>query len=118
MHDAKPCNEDLCKLPDCFCSGTKIPGGLAVEDVPQMVTISFDDSVNVQNFYYYKALFNDGETARKNPNGKCWITVETVFNPLSVRPPLLLSRLWYPGYLSSGQAVVPQVHIHCFGVVY
>ena len=74
VHDAKPCNEDLCKLPDCFCSGTKIPGGLAVEDVPQMVMISFDDSVNIQNFYYYKALLNDGEKARKNPNGECSVT--------------------------------------------
>ena len=68
---AQPCNDEICKLPDCFCSGTKIPGGLNPKDVPQMVTISFDDSVNIQNFKFYEILFNSGFRARKNPNGKC-----------------------------------------------
>ena len=67
---AQPCNDDICKLPDCFCSGTKIPGGLTSKDVPQMVMISFDDAVNIQNFKCYTELLNNGSSTRKNPNGK------------------------------------------------
>jgi len=70
---ALPCNEDICKLPDCFCSGTKIPGGLSPKDVPQMVMITFDDAVNIRNFPIYEQLLNNGATAKKNPNG-CNIT--------------------------------------------
>lgn len=48
------------QLPDCFCSpsGTKIPGGLKPEDVPQMIVMSFDDAVNNNNFDIYKNFFN------------------------------------------------------------
>ena len=67
---ALPCNEDICKLPDCFCSGTSIPGGLSPKDVPQMVMISFDDAVNIVNFPIYEQLLNNGATAKRNPNGK------------------------------------------------
>ena len=69
-YEAEPCSDAKCKLPDCWCSGTAIPGGLDVKEVPQMVTISFDDSVNVGNFKYYQMLFNNGATSRKNHNGK------------------------------------------------
>lgn len=68
--DAKPCDDKICKLPDCFCSGTKIPGGLDAKQVPQMVMITFDDSVNVQNFKFYEMLLNNGFSAKKNPNGE------------------------------------------------
>eukprot|EP00794_Sanderia_malayensis_P004976 gene4976-5626_t len=71
--DAEPCNPEICKLPDCFCSGTKIPGGLNVQNVPQMVMISFDDAVNVVNFEFYKQLFKPDSKPRRNPNG-CNIT--------------------------------------------
>ena len=67
---AQPCNDDICKLPDCFCSGTKIPGGLNPKDVPQMVMISFDDAVTIQNFIYFEFLLNSGYSAKKNPNGE------------------------------------------------
>ncbi|XP_065061885.1 chitin deacetylase 7-like [Rhopilema esculentum] len=72
-NEAEPCSDAKCKLPDCWCSGTAIPGGLDVKEVPQMVTISFDDSVNVGNFKYYQLLFNNGATSRRNHNG-CNIT--------------------------------------------
>ena len=39
---AKPCNPDLCKLPDCYCSGTDIPGGLGPKETPQIILIAFD----------------------------------------------------------------------------
>ena len=32
---AKPCYPGICKLPDCFCSGTEIPGNLSVSSIPQ-----------------------------------------------------------------------------------
>ena len=45
---AQPCSPDVCKLPDCRCSGTDIPGNLQREKVPQMIMLSFDDAVNGQ----------------------------------------------------------------------
>lgn len=45
---AQPCSPDVCKLPDCRCSGTDIPGNLRREKVPQMIMLSFDDAVNGQ----------------------------------------------------------------------
>merc|ERR1719234_5457 len=35
-----------CKLPDCFCSGTKPPKGLEPQNIPQFVMLTFDDSIN------------------------------------------------------------------------
>ena len=58
-----------CSLPDCFCSsdGTLVPGGLLPSDVPQMITITFDDAVNDENWNLYQnKLFKN---SRKNPNG-------------------------------------------------
>ena len=44
---APSCDYANCKLPNCFCSvdGTLIPGNLQPNDVPQMVTITFDGKV-------------------------------------------------------------------------
>ncbi len=70
LNEGEDCDEANCKLPDCFCSGSAIPGGLKVGDVPQMVLITFDDDVNIVNFEFYKQLFNDGYASKKNPNGK------------------------------------------------
>lgn len=66
---AKPCSPDVCKLPDCRCSGIDIPGNLPKEKVPQMVMLSFDDAVNGQVYSYYQELFEDPEMQLKNPNG-------------------------------------------------
>lgn len=66
---ASPCDYETCVLPDCFCSvdGTLIPGNLEVNQVPQMVIITFDDAVNSENWdLYNKKLFTP---TRKNPNG-------------------------------------------------
>lgn len=63
---AEPCDPDVCKLPDCFCSGIKIPGNLSVSSTPQIVMISFDAAVTVPAFSLYEELF-DGRL--KNPNG-------------------------------------------------
>lgn len=65
---APPCDPSVCVLPDCFCSedGTTIPGDLPFKDVPQMITITFDDAINNNNIDLYREMFNG---KRKNPNG-------------------------------------------------
>ncbi|KAG7306036.1 hypothetical protein JYU34_008607 [Plutella xylostella] len=65
---AKRCEPAECQLPYCFCSkdGTIIPGGLDPEDTPQMILLTFDGAVNLNNFELYKKVFN-GKI--KNPNG-------------------------------------------------
>lgn len=65
---APHCDPSQCVLPDCFCSedGTVIPGDLPSRDVPQMITITFDDAINNNNIELYKEIFNG---KRKNPNG-------------------------------------------------
>ncbi|XP_015592740.1 uncharacterized protein LOC107266605 isoform X2 [Cephus cinctus] len=62
------CVPEKCKVPDCWCSkdGTKIPGNLSVNLIPQMVLITFEDAVNAENFNLYTELFTDD---KKNPNG-------------------------------------------------
>jgi hypothetical protein len=65
---APPCDPAVCVLPDCFCSedGTTTPGDIPPKDVPQMITITFDDAINNNNIDLYKEIFNG---KRKNPNG-------------------------------------------------
>lgn len=63
---AAKCRKDVCLLPDCSCGGKEIPGDLNVEQVPQIVLLTFDDSVNDLNKGLYSDLFEKG---RVNPNG-------------------------------------------------
>uniref|UniRef100_A0A182SXZ1 NodB homology domain-containing protein n=1 Tax=Anopheles maculatus TaxID=74869 RepID=A0A182SXZ1_9DIPT len=67
---AAKCRKDVCLLPDCYCGGKDVPGELPVEQVPQIVLLTFDDSVNDLNKQLYQDLFERG---RVNPNG-CPIT--------------------------------------------
>ncbi|XP_026758821.2 uncharacterized protein LOC113518216 [Galleria mellonella] len=67
---AAKCRKDVCLLPDCYCGGKDIPGDMPVETVPQIVLLTFDDSVNDLNKGLYSDLFEKG---RVNPNG-CPIT--------------------------------------------
>lgn len=62
---ADRCSPDVCRLPKCRCGGSNIPGDLKVQDIPQLVMITFDDSVNDLNWDIYKEIFTD----RYNPNG-------------------------------------------------
>lgn len=65
----------VCQLPDCFCSndGTFIPKLMNASQIPQMIMITFDDAMNLENWdLYTKQLFTD---KRKNPNG-CPIKVK------------------------------------------
>ncbi|XP_050549101.1 uncharacterized protein LOC126910517 isoform X4 [Daktulosphaira vitifoliae] len=63
---AAKCRKDVCQLPDCSCGGKEIPGDLTPEETPQMVLLTFDDSVNDLNKGLYTDLFEKG---RVNPNG-------------------------------------------------
>jgi len=64
--NAGKCNTTDCVLPNCFCSsdGTQIPGNLDPEQIPQMVIISMDDTVNANNYENYRKVFQ----GRTNPN--------------------------------------------------
>ncbi|XP_045480332.1 chitin deacetylase 1 [Harmonia axyridis] len=65
---AVKCNPAECELPYCYCSkdGTQIPGGLQADDIPQMILLTFDGAVNLNNFEHYQKVFNK---KRQNPNG-------------------------------------------------
>ncbi|XP_046434302.1 chitin deacetylase 1 [Neodiprion fabricii] len=65
---APSCDPEKCHLPDCWCSkeGTRVPGNLSVSNIPQMISITFNDAVNAENIDLYSNIFND---ARRNPNG-------------------------------------------------
>ncbi|KAI9589272.1 hypothetical protein GQX74_007441 [Glossina fuscipes] len=65
---AQKCNTEECQLPYCFCSkdGTQIPGGLEADKIPQMIMLTFDGAVNLNNYDHYSKIFNG---KRKNPNG-------------------------------------------------
>ncbi|KDR24193.1 uncharacterized protein LOC110828651 [Zootermopsis nevadensis] len=65
---AKKCDTSSCELPYCFCSrdGTRIPGNLDPEDTPQIILMTFDGAINLNNFDHYQRVFTSD---RKNPNG-------------------------------------------------
>ncbi|XP_047133821.1 chitin deacetylase 8-like [Hydra vulgaris] len=50
------CNSILCRLPTCRCTGTDIPGGLFKNNTPQVILLTFGDSVTSQNVQLYKDL--------------------------------------------------------------
>ncbi|GAV06254.1 hypothetical protein RvY_16273-2 [Ramazzottius varieornatus] len=68
------CNKSRCKLPDCYCDVLNIPNGLPPKKTPQIVMVTWDDSVNGGNFEFLKRVFARNRT---NLNG-CPIT-GTVF---------------------------------------
>jgi len=65
---AERCDKANCDLPQCYCSkdGTIIPGGLEPSKTPQMIVMTFDGAVNVNNYEKYKDVFTPNRT---NPNG-------------------------------------------------
>ncbi|GAV02036.1 hypothetical protein RvY_12649 [Ramazzottius varieornatus] len=61
------CNKTACQLPDCFCStGGATPPIRDVSTIPQMIVITFDDAINVQNIDLYNSIFSPNRT---NKNG-------------------------------------------------
>ncbi|XP_017775135.1 PREDICTED: uncharacterized protein LOC108561622 [Nicrophorus vespilloides] len=63
--DAASCDPTKCVLPDCRCPGTDIPGGMDIQNIPQMVYFTFDDAITAENFGKYESSFFH----RKNPDG-------------------------------------------------
>jgi hypothetical protein len=65
---ADKCDPRECVLPGCFCSadGTTIPNNLEKENVPQMITITFNGAINNNNIPIYEEIF---KAERLNPNG-------------------------------------------------
>ncbi|XP_045133043.1 uncharacterized protein LOC123517148 isoform X8 [Portunus trituberculatus] len=63
---ATKCDPKECRLPDCYCGGSDIPGGFSAAETPQLVLLTFDDSINDLNKDLYTELFENG---RLNPNG-------------------------------------------------
>jgi len=64
--DATRCSESSCLLPDCRCGSADIPGNLTREQIPQLVILTFDDSINDLNQRLYQSIFHP---IRRNPNG-------------------------------------------------
>jgi len=63
---ATSCKNQRCHLPDCLCGQTRLKEMAATLHRPQLVMITFDDSVNDLNRDLYKEIFKD---YRLNPNG-------------------------------------------------
>jgi hypothetical protein len=65
---AERCDLAECVLPYCYCSkdGTQIPNDLEPKDIPQIMLLTFDGAVNLNNYDHYKKVFNG---KRQNPNG-------------------------------------------------
>eukprot|EP00088_Acartia_fossae_P022662 TRINITY_DN237_c0_g1_i4.p1 TRINITY_DN237_c0_g1~~TRINITY_DN237_c0_g1_i4.p1 ORF type:complete len:560 (-),score=134.94 TRINITY_DN237_c0_g1_i4:328-2007(-) len=69
---AEVCDRSQCVLPNCFCSpdGTVAPGvdagKLEINNIPQMITLTFAGAVNGDNINVYNKLFHP---ERVNPNG-------------------------------------------------
>ncbi|CAL8079007.1 unnamed protein product [Orchesella dallaii] len=65
---AVKCESNNCALPHCYCSkdGTIIPGRLDPQKTPQMIIMTFDGAVNINNIDNYDRLFLANRT---NPNG-------------------------------------------------
>ena len=63
---ARKCQPSKCQLPDCKCGGTETPANFSAKRTPQIVVLTFDDSVNDLNKRLYQDIF---PPSRKNPNG-------------------------------------------------
>jgi len=62
---AQECDPATCKLPDCRCWNDKTPpGGLTDAEVPQIVMVTMENSINSGDLEDYTDLFNI-----VNPNG-------------------------------------------------
>ena len=75
--EAERCDPRYCRLPNCYCGGSEIPGGYEPKDIPQFVLLTFDDAVNGLNQKFFEALFKN----RVNPNG-CPIKVKKIYRKM------------------------------------
>ncbi|XP_014667593.1 PREDICTED: uncharacterized protein LOC106809132 [Priapulus caudatus] len=72
---AEPCDTERCRLPDCRCSGSSIPANLTVNEVPQIVMLTWESALRVQDQSHIiegllkKIQPNRRRELRRNPNG-------------------------------------------------
>lgn len=55
---AEPCSNETCILPDCRCSQTFLNDDLEIDEIPQLVVLTFDDAVTVDNSFYIEEAIN------------------------------------------------------------
>ena len=55
---ASRCDPEKCRLPDCHCGGPDTPGNLTGRRTPQLVILTFDDSLNDLNKKLYESIFH------------------------------------------------------------
>ncbi|CAK9297011.1 unnamed protein product, partial [Gordionus sp. m RMFG-2023] len=61
------CESENCRYPHCRCASSELPPNVKIKDMPQIIMITFDDSVRDHDFKnIYNKIFHD---SRKNPNG-------------------------------------------------
>ncbi|KAH7986778.1 hypothetical protein HPB49_025774 [Dermacentor silvarum] len=65
------CNDAVCLRPHCTCASDKPPAGLRPNQMPQFVTLTFDDAVTVANMAFYRELLEG--SARKNKANGCGV---------------------------------------------
>ncbi|XP_011184262.1 chitin deacetylase 7 [Zeugodacus cucurbitae] len=61
LKKAEHCDIEQCQLPNCRCSGLRLPSTDFKgheKEIPQLITVTFDDAVNVVNYDYYQKLFD------------------------------------------------------------
>lgn len=56
---------NTCAPPDCLCPSTEPPGGLTPADTPQMILLTFDDTLNTARYDLVQGVL----TNHWNPNG-------------------------------------------------
>ncbi|XP_037821242.1 chitin deacetylase 8 [Lucilia sericata] len=61
LKQAEPCSTEKCQPPHCRCSGMTLPKKEFKgheKEIPQFITVTFDDAVNAINYEQYQELFN------------------------------------------------------------
>ncbi|OWR47572.1 chitin deacetylase 8 [Danaus plexippus] len=66
---AEKCDPEKCKLPNCRCSSTEIPGNLEARDTPQFVILTFDDAVTTVNIETYRSILYNRANSNRCPIG-------------------------------------------------
>ncbi|XP_014664158.1 PREDICTED: uncharacterized protein LOC106806660 [Priapulus caudatus] len=72
---AVECDPRTCRLPGCRCSNTDVPGGLLPTEVPQLVMLTWESAIRLEDYNHllqqvFKKVNNQRKRIRReNPNG-------------------------------------------------
>lgn len=64
------CDETRCKPPRCLCASRKPPGNLEPEQVPQMITLTFDDSISIPSLEAVRKVIISIFTSLPSPSNR------------------------------------------------